>query len=54
MLDFCGMTDHGVGANPTVLSNVCSAANHGSGSDVARADQVRPRLNGGGLMDDDA
>ena len=54
MLDFRRMTDQGVGANPAVFSNVCSAADHGSGSDVARANQVRPRFNGRGFMDDDA
>ena len=54
MLDFGGMTHHGVGANPGILSNVSSAADDCSRPDVARSDQVRSRLTGRRFVNDDA
>ena len=53
MLDFGGMTHHGVGANPGILSNVSSAANDCSRPDVARPDQVRSGLDGRRFVNDD-
>ena len=54
MLDFCCVTDHSIGADPRIFSNISAAPNDGSGSNVARTDEVGSCFNGGRGVNDDA
>jgi len=51
---FGRMTDHGIGTNPRIFANVCTASNRRSGPDVAGADQVGTSLHGGRGVNDDS
>ena len=54
MLDFRGVPDHGIGANPRKFTNIGAASHHGSWSNVARTDEVGAGFNAGRSVDDDA
>ena len=54
MLDFGGVADHGICANPGILTDISAASNDGSGPDITGADEVGTGLNHRRGVDDDA